>query len=163
MPGVSYLVTNRLIVIPRKCPLCIYPDFSHLSSHQWRKVTQTLIMLCKESGDVFFPLGRPCCCSVSGLNCSLLWWKKGMRDGDCPLGPRKAVSREREHTHTVCGLQHPRLQKERGTKSKHGAQHQEMWSSHWPCFGLGWVATTWFLSISPSAKKHEKYLPHMED
>lgn len=114
----------------------------------------------------FFPL-----CIASAIAVSLSWiafWLTGCGGRKAwemelvLLGPGKQWAKHK-NTHAVCGLRHPILQEERGTRSKHGAQHQEIWSSRWPCFGLGWAATTWFLSISPSAKKYEKYLPHMED
>lgn len=44
------------------------------------------------------------------------------------LGPGKQRA-ERRNTHAVCGLRRPLLQEDRGTRSKHGAQHQEIWSS----------------------------------
>lgn len=118
-------------------------------------------------GTLFFsPVYSFCYCSLPELDC--LYWltdcggRKAWEMELVLLGPGKQWAKHM-NTHAVCGLRHPILQEERGTRSKHGAQHQEIWSSRWPCFGLGWAATTWFLSISPSAKKYEKYLPHMED
>lgn len=73
------------------------PSFSISAVDQWQKVTQTLIMLWKKSGDVFFTLLLFCL----RLNCLLLRWKKGTKDGDCSPGHRKAVSREHECTHCV--------------------------------------------------------------
>lgn len=136
------------------------PSFS--ISAIFRRSLKLLSCCGRSLGTCFSPWVDPAATLSQGWIACCYGGRKARKMEIVLLSPGKQWA-ENANAHTVCGLQHPRLQKERGTKSKHGAQHQEMWSSHWPCFGLGWVATTWFLSISPSAKKYEKYLPHMED